>query len=113
MWVFALLMELGPYEDREKLWPGWELNPLPTDLITAALPTELLGQVGAGRGKWRFEILFQYKCYVHDQCFQKHNPSFEWQTSYLFFHFTHTQSIPVLRKDPVNPFPAEGFPIDG
>ena len=23
MWALALLMELGPHKDREKLWPGW------------------------------------------------------------------------------------------
>ena len=26
MWALALLMEMGPHKDREKLWPGWELN---------------------------------------------------------------------------------------
>ena len=46
-WALALLMELGPHKDREKLWPGWELNPRPSSLITAALPTELQGQTGA------------------------------------------------------------------
>ena len=28
--TLALLMEMGPYKDREKLWPGWELNPQPS-----------------------------------------------------------------------------------
>ena len=41
MWALALLMEMGPHKDREKLWPGWELNPRPSGQISAALPTEL------------------------------------------------------------------------
>ena len=49
MWAFALQME----KDRGKPWPGWELNPRPSGLITAAPPTELQGQTGAGCGKWR------------------------------------------------------------
>ena len=49
-------MELGPHQDREKLWPGWELNPRPSGLNTAALPTELQGQTGAGLGNWRCKI---------------------------------------------------------
>ena len=44
---------MGPHKDRGKLWPGWDLNPRPSGLITAAPPTELQGQTGAGRGKWR------------------------------------------------------------
>ena len=36
-----------------KLWPGWELNPRPSGLISAVPPTELQSQTGAGRGKWR------------------------------------------------------------
>ena len=28
--TLTLLMELGPQKDREKLWPGWELNPRPS-----------------------------------------------------------------------------------
>ena len=32
---------MGPHKDREKLWPGWKLNPRPSGLISAALPTEL------------------------------------------------------------------------
>ena len=53
MWVLALLMELGPHKDREKLWPGWELNQkvvgsIPT-LVTVFLcpcvgPIPLVGQ---------------------------------------------------------------------
>ena len=27
MWALALLMEMGPHKDREKLWPRLELNP--------------------------------------------------------------------------------------
>ena len=56
MWALALLMELGSHKDSEKLWPGWELNPRPSGLITAALPTELKGQTGTGRGNWRCQI---------------------------------------------------------
>ena len=41
--MLALLMELGPHEDKE-------LNPRPSGLITAAPPTELLCQTGGGRG---------------------------------------------------------------
>ena len=52
-WALALQMEMGPHKDRGKLWPGWELNPRPSGLITAVPPTELQGQTGAGRGKWR------------------------------------------------------------
>ena len=26
MWALALLMEMGPHQDRKKLWPGWEMN---------------------------------------------------------------------------------------
>ena len=26
MWALALLMEMGPHKDREKLWPGWEMT---------------------------------------------------------------------------------------
>ena len=52
MSALALPMELGPHKDREEqlLRPGWELNPKPSSLITATLPTELQGQMGAGRG---------------------------------------------------------------
>ena len=46
MWALALQMEMGPHKDRGKLWPGWELNPRPSGLITAAPPTELQGQTG-------------------------------------------------------------------
>ena len=46
-------MEMGPHKDREKLWPGWELNPRPSGQISAAPPTEPQGQTGAGRGNWR------------------------------------------------------------
>ena len=53
MWALALQMEMGPHKDRGKLWPGWELNPRPSGLFTAAPPTELQGQTGAGRWKWR------------------------------------------------------------
>ena len=53
MWALALQMEMGPHKDRGKLWPGWELNPRHSGLITTAPPTELQGQTGAGRGKWR------------------------------------------------------------
>ena len=56
MWVLALLMEMGLHKDREKLWPGWEMNPRPSGLITASPPTELQGQTGAGRGNWRCQI---------------------------------------------------------
>ena len=38
-------MELGPHKNRGKLWPGWELNPRPSGLITAAPTTELLYNV--------------------------------------------------------------------
>ena len=27
----TLVLELGPHKDREKLWPGWDLNPRPSD----------------------------------------------------------------------------------
>ena len=53
MWALAVQMEMGPHKDRWKLWPGWDLNPRPSSLITAAPPTGLQGQTGAGRGKWR------------------------------------------------------------
>jgi len=36
MWALALLIELIRHKDRGKLWPGWELNPGPSGLITAA-----------------------------------------------------------------------------
>ena len=49
-------MELGPPKDREKLWPGWELNPRPSGLITATPPTVLQGQTGAGCGSWRCQV---------------------------------------------------------
>ena len=39
------------YPSFEQLGPGWELNPQPSCLITAAPPTELQRQTGAGRGK--------------------------------------------------------------
>ena len=45
MWALALQMEMGPHKDRAKLWPGWDLNPRPWSLITAAPPTELQGQI--------------------------------------------------------------------
>ena len=28
---WTLVLELGPHKDREKLWPGWDLNPRPSD----------------------------------------------------------------------------------
>ena len=56
MWALALLIELGPHKDRGKLWPGWELYPQPLGLITAAPPTELQGQTGASRGRWRCQL---------------------------------------------------------
>ena len=34
MWALALQMEMGPHKDRGKLWPGWDLNPRPSSLIT-------------------------------------------------------------------------------
>ena len=65
MWALALLMEMGPHKDREKLWPGWELNPRPSGLIIAALPTELQSQTGAGRVKGRAKVtvmnMYKYK----------------------------------------------------
>ena len=56
MRALARLIELGPYKDREELWPEWELNPRPSSLFTAAPPTELQGQAGAGRGNWRCQV---------------------------------------------------------
>ena len=56
MWALALQMEMGRHKDWGRLWPGWELNPRLSGLITTAPPTELQGQTGAGRGKWRFSI---------------------------------------------------------
>ena len=38
------VLELGPHKEREKLWPGWGVNPRPSGEITAAPPTELQGQ---------------------------------------------------------------------
>ena len=32
---------MDPHKDREKLWPGWELNPRPSGSITAAQPSDL------------------------------------------------------------------------
>ena len=68
-------LELGPHKDREKLLPGWELNKRPSGLIIAAPPTELQGQTGAGRGKWRCNP----PLYLHIHCrdiniFISHNP---------------------------------------
>ena len=40
----TLVLELGPHKDKEKLWPGWDLNLRPSDEITDAPPTELQGQ---------------------------------------------------------------------
>ena len=31
--ALALLIEMGPLKDREKLWPGWELNPRPSNYL--------------------------------------------------------------------------------
>ena len=56
MCALALLMEMGPHKNREKLWPEWELNPRPSGKITAALPTERQSQTGAGRGNWRCQF---------------------------------------------------------
>ena len=49
-------MVLGPHKDREKLWPGWELNPRPSGLITVAPPTELEGQMRGAFGNWRSQV---------------------------------------------------------
>jgi len=49
--------------------------------------------------------LFHYKCYTTTVSKNITLPC-EWQTSYLFFHFTDTQSIPGFRKDPVKVLPA-------
>ena len=49
------MLELGPHKDREKLRPGWDLNPRPSDLITITPPTELPGQNGSR--PWVFEVL--------------------------------------------------------
>jgi len=40
----------------KKRAPGWDFNPRPSGLITAAPPTELQGQTGAARGKWRCQL---------------------------------------------------------
>ena len=56
MGALALLMELASHRDRKKLRAGWELNPQLSGYITAALPIELQGQTGAGRGNWRCQI---------------------------------------------------------
>ena len=47
---------IGPTQGQRKLWPGWELNPPPSGLITATPLTELQGQTGTGRGKWRCQL---------------------------------------------------------
>ena len=53
-WKEALIVYYNYKERlRGKLWPGWDLNTRPSSLITAAPPTELQSQTGAGRGKWR------------------------------------------------------------
>ena len=40
MWVLALLMEMGPYKDREKLWPGWSASFVP-HMNHGLLPSDL------------------------------------------------------------------------
>ena len=41
-------------EKEKKFWPRWDSNPRPLEQITVALPVELQGQMGAGRGKLRW-----------------------------------------------------------
>ena len=57
MWALALLMELGPHKDRENSDRGgnWT-HDLRVCMITAAPPTELQGQAGAGRADWRCQV---------------------------------------------------------
>ena len=65
MWALALLMELGPHKDREKLWLGWELDPRPLGLITTAprCSKELQGEAGqvVGIEDVKFMVMNMYK----------------------------------------------------
>ena len=46
---------MGPHGEREKVSdPGGDSNQRPPEQITVALPTELQGLIGAGRGKFRW-----------------------------------------------------------
>ena len=58
---------MGPQGEREKSLTSMVSNPRSPEQITVALPTELQGQMGAGRGKLRYKtvkILFLIICFI-------------------------------------------------
>ena len=55
-WAIALARKWVHTEKEKNLWPWRGSNPRSPEQITVALPSELQGQMGAGRGKlkWYF-----------------------------------------------------------
>ena len=56
MWASALLMEMGQHKDREKRWPGWELNTQPSALIDYRCSTDWATR-SEGSRPWELKIL--------------------------------------------------------